>query len=79
MNAKQQYKTEQDSSRDFSPFKDSQDVITEEETFYDTVAKLPEKEKGQCTDIPPSSKTSQQDSTNSKDQQTHEKSVPKGK
>ena len=80
VNAKQQHKTEQDSSKD-ALHKDPQDTITEEETFYDTCDKLPEKEKAiqhQHTDITPSSETSQQDSTNSKDQPPNKKNPPKG-
>ena len=80
VNAKQQHKTEQDSSKD-ALHKDLQDTTTEEETFYDAPDKPAEKEKavqGQRTDITPSSETSQQDSTNSKDQPPHEKNPPKG-
>ena len=82
VNVKQQHKTEQDSSKD-AIHKDPQDTTTEEETFYDAPDpdKLAEKEKavqGQHTDITPSSETSQQDSTNSKDQPPHEKNPSKG-
>ena len=74
VNAKQQHKTEQDSSKD-ALRKDLQDTTTEEETFYDAPNKPVQH---QHTDITPSSETSQQDSTNSKDQPPLEKNPPKG-